>query len=80
MAADVAQLLSSGATFDGAKIRARDIAVIVENRWDAAACRDALAEVGIASVYSGDADVFDSDAAADWLTPCASFSVPALVA
>jgi exodeoxyribonuclease V beta subunit len=68
MAADVAQLLSSGATFDGQQIQARDIAVIVENRWDAAPCRDALAAVGIASVYSGDADVFDSEAAADWLT------------
>ncbi|OBF25401.1 UvrD-helicase domain-containing protein [Mycobacterium sp. ACS4331] len=67
LAADIAELLSSGATFDGEPITAGDVAVIVENRWDAAPCRRALAEVGISSVYSGDADVFSSEAAADWL-------------
>ena len=67
LAADVAQLLSKGATFDGRRLTASDIAVIVENRWDAAPCGDALKSTGISSVYSGDADVFDSEAAADWL-------------
>ena len=67
LAADIAQLICSGATFDGTEITAGDIAVIVENRRDAAPCRDALAAAGIPSVYSGDADVFASDAAADWL-------------
>ena len=67
LAADVAQLLSKGATFDGRRLTASDIAVIVENRWDAAPCGDALKSTGISAVYSGDADVFDSEAAADWL-------------
>ncbi len=67
LAADIARLLTSGATFDGAELTARDVAVIVQNRWDAAPCRDALAALGISSVYSGDADVFTSAAANDWL-------------
>ncbi len=68
LAADIAGLLSTGGTFDGRPIKASDIAVIVENRWDAAPCRAALADVGISAVYSGDADVFASRAATDWLT------------
>jgi exodeoxyribonuclease V beta subunit len=67
LAADVAQLISSGATFNGKRLTASDIAVIVENRWDAGPCRDALTAAGIPVVYSGDADVFGSDAAGDWL-------------
>ena len=67
MAADVARLLSSGATFDGRALTARDVAVIVGDRWDAAACREAFARVGVPVVYSGDTDIYSSSAAADWL-------------
>ena len=67
LAADIGELLGSAATFAGRKIDAGDIAVIVESHRDARVCRDALAAVGIPAVYSGDTDVFDSAAAADWL-------------
>ena len=62
-----AQLLSSGATFDGEPVEARDVAVIVENRGTPAPASGALGDAGIPAVYSGDADVFDSEAADDWL-------------
>ena len=67
MAADIARLLGSGATFDGRPLSAGDIAVIVDNRWDAAACREAFDRAGVPVVYSGDSDVYASPAAADWL-------------
>lgn len=67
LAADVAALLASGATFDGARVRAGDVAVIVESGKDARACQTALAQAGIPAVYTGDGDVFAAEAADDWL-------------
>ncbi len=67
MAADVARLLCSGATFDSRALSASDVAVIVDNRREAAACREAFARVGVPVVYSGDTDIYSSAAAADWL-------------
>jgi exodeoxyribonuclease V beta subunit len=67
LAADVAALQASGATFAGNPLTPGDIAVIVETSKDAAACQDALARAGIPAVFTGDADVFASDVAADWL-------------
>ncbi len=67
LAADVAALWASGATFDGRVIGPGDVAVIVENSKDAAACQEALLRAGIPAVFTGDADVFSSAAAADWL-------------
>lgn len=66
LAADVKALLASGATYDDREVRARDVAVIVESHRDARACRDALAAAGVPAVYTGDTDVFASQAAADW--------------
>ncbi|MCV7100124.1 exodeoxyribonuclease V subunit beta [Mycobacterium palustre] len=67
LAADVAALLASGATFDGNPVRAGDVAVIVESGKDARACQTALTQAGIPAVYTGDGDVFAADAARDWL-------------
>lgn len=67
LAADIRALLASGATFDGEALRARDIAVIVERHKDAEVCFQALCDAGIPVVYTGNTDVFTSDAAADWL-------------
>jgi len=67
LAADIAGLLASSANLDGEPINAGHIAVIVESHRDARVCRDALARNGISAVYTGDTDVFDSPAAADWL-------------
>ncbi|SON58917.1 RecBCD enzyme subunit RecB [Mycobacterium simulans] len=76
LAADIAELLASGATFDGAPLAAGHIAVIVEHHRDARACRDALAEAGIAAIYTGDTDVFASAAAKDWLCLLEAFDAP----
>ena len=76
MAADIGNLLANGATFDGEPICAGDIAVIVEKHVDARACYTALCEAGIPAVYTGDSDIFGSDAAADWLCLLEAFEQP----
>lgn len=68
LAADIGALLAGGATFDGAPVAAGHVAVIVETGEDARACQNALIQNGIAAVYTGDADVFLSQAAEDWLS------------
>ena len=76
LAADIRALLASGATFDGKPLRARDIAVIVERHKDAGACFKALCDAGIPAVYTGDSDVFTSEAAEDWLCLLEAFDQP----
>ena len=76
MAADIGDLLSSGATFDGEKVGAGHVAVIVEKHKDARACFDALCEAGIPAVYTGDSDIFKSAAAEDWLCLLETFEQP----
>lgn len=76
LAADVRALLASGATFGGRPLQARDIAVIVEKHKDAAACYRALCDAGVPAVYTGDSDVFSSDAAEDWLCLLEAFDQP----
>ncbi|EKF24988.1 exodeoxyribonuclease V, beta subunit [Mycolicibacterium hassiacum DSM 44199] len=76
LAADVGALLTSGATFDGKPLTAGDIAVIVEQHKDARACYEALCEHGIPAVYHGDAGIFGSRAAEDWLCLLEAFDQP----
>jgi len=76
LAADVAALLGSGATFCGEPLTPGDVAVIVESHRDGRACFDALAAAGIPAVYTGDTDVFASPAAADWLCLLEAFDQP----
>ncbi len=76
LAADIAALLASPATFDGKPVQAGDIAVIVEKRKDARVCFAALAEAGIPAVYTGDSDVSDSPACDDWLALLDAFDQP----
>ncbi len=76
LAADIAGLLASPATFDGEPVEAGDIAVIVEKRKDARACFAALTDAGIPAVYTGDSDVFDSEACNDWLALLEAFDQP----
>ena len=76
LAADIGILLNSDATFDGKPIEAGDIAVIVEKHRDARVCYDALSEAGIPAVYTGDSDIFTSDAAEDWLALLEAFDQP----
>ncbi|MFI6832520.1 UvrD-helicase domain-containing protein [Kribbella sp. NPDC050241] len=76
LASDIGQLLAAGATYDERPLRAGDIAVIVEAHKDARACREALAQAGIPAVYSGDLDIFSSQAAQDWLCLLEAFEQP----
>ncbi|MGZ8801944.1 MAG: exodeoxyribonuclease V subunit beta [Mycobacterium sp.] len=76
MAADIAQLLSSDATFCDEPLQPGHIAVIVESHRDGHACFDALAAAGIPAVYTGDSDVFTSPAADDWLCLLEAFDQP----
>jgi exodeoxyribonuclease V beta subunit len=76
LAADIRALLAGGATFDGEPLRPRDIAVIVERHKDAGACFRALCDAGIPAVYTGDSDVFSSQAADDWLCLLEAFDQP----
>ena len=76
LAADIGVLLDSGATFAGEKIHAGQIAVIVEKHRDARVCYNALCEADIPAVYTGDSDVFTSDAAEDWLALLEAFDQP----
>ncbi|MFN8032616.1 MAG: exodeoxyribonuclease V subunit beta [Mycobacterium sp.] len=76
LAADIGALLNSGATFGARPIEAGDIAVIVEKHKDGRACFTALTEAGIRAVYTGDSDVFESGAAADWLALLEAFDQP----
>ena len=76
MAADIGRLLTTGATFDDEPVCAGDIAVIVEKHVDARACYEALCEAGIPAVYTGDSDIFGSDAAEDWLCLLEAFDQP----
>lgn len=76
LAADIGSLLASGATFNGEPLEARDVAVIVESHKDARACHRALSEAGIPAVYTGDSDVFTSEASDDWLSLLEAFDQP----
>ncbi|GAA4724012.1 exodeoxyribonuclease V subunit beta [Nocardioides endophyticus] len=76
LAADIQRLLAAGASYDGRPLEAGDIAVIVEAHKDARVCRDALAAIGVPAVYTGDTDVFASQAAADWLCLLEAFEQP----
>ncbi|MGI9164016.1 MAG: exodeoxyribonuclease V subunit beta [Mycobacterium sp.] len=76
LAADIAALLAGPATFDGERVRAGHIAVIVEKRRDARVCFAALTDAGIPAVYTGDSDVFDSEACDDWLALLDAFDQP----
>ena len=76
LAADIAALLSSGATFCDRPLQPGDIAVIVETHRDGRVCFDALADAGIPAVYTGDSDVFGSQAADDWLCLLEAFDQP----
>ncbi|MFC5262286.1 UvrD-helicase domain-containing protein [Kribbella qitaiheensis] len=76
LAADIGCLLAAGATYAGQPLRAGDVAVIVETHKDARVCREELARAGIPAVYSGDLDIFASQAAQDWLCLLEAFEQP----
>jgi len=76
LANDVGGLLASGATFDGRPVQAGDVAIIVETHKDAKVCQQALDRAGVPAVYTGDSDIFASQAADDWLSLLEAFDQP----
>ncbi|MFN2320677.1 MAG: UvrD-helicase domain-containing protein [Dermatophilaceae bacterium] len=68
LATDIAALLSSGATYCGDPIQARDVAVLAHRGVDLLAAQRALHELGIPAVSASGASVLQSHAAHDWLT------------
>ena len=77
LAADIKALLASATRpTTTARSAPRDVAVIVESHRDARACRDALSAAGVPAVYTGDTDVFASQAAADWQCLLEAFEQP----
>ncbi|MGB0100900.1 MAG: UvrD-helicase domain-containing protein, partial [Nocardioides sp.] len=68
LALDVRRLLASDATFEGERIRPRDIAVISYRHADLASVRAALLEQGVPAVIAGGGSVFATPAAVEWLT------------
>lgn len=73
LAADIASTLAAGATYEDRELAAGDIAVIVESHADARRCHDALSAVGVPAVYTGDSNIFSSEAATEWLTLLTAF-------
>ena len=67
LAADVARLLGSGATFEGEPIEAGDVALLLSSVKRVDAIRAALAAHGIPSVVAGGSNVMLSRAADEWL-------------
>ena len=66
-AADIAELLSSGATWDGRPLVAADVAVLVGVRAHGLLVQRALAERGVPAVVAGGGHVLQTPAADDWL-------------
>jgi len=68
LAADLADLLGSGATFDGEQVRAGHVAVIVGTHRQARLVRAALLAAQIPAVVAGSSSVFRTEAADQWAT------------
>ncbi len=81
-AAEIARLLNLGqrgaARFGERNLAARDIAVLVRDRFEAAYVRDALRERGIASVYLSRDSVFNTEEARDLAHLLRAVAEPAL--
>jgi exodeoxyribonuclease V beta subunit len=75
LAADVAGLLASGATWDGRPLVPGDVAVLVSARAHGRLVQDALDGRGVAAVMSG-GDVFATPAADEWLTLLEALASP----
>ncbi len=68
LAADLAELLGAGATFDHKPLQAGHVAVIVGTHKQARTVQTALIRVGIPAVVAGSSSVFQTEAADQWVT------------
>jgi exodeoxyribonuclease V beta subunit len=85
VAADIAALLGSGATYDhgtagGGKgpvpLTAGDVAILVERHGDAAMLHEELTRHGVPAVRTGGSDVLQSDAGQDWVVLLTAMESP----
>jgi len=76
LADDVAQLLTSGANFDGRPLEARDVAVISDTRGKLAEVAHALQERGVPSVFVGSGSVLTTSAGQAWITLLQALAQP----
>lgn len=67
LAADVRDLLTSGATFAGRDLVASDVAVLCETHKQSGFVAEALAEAGIPAVLASGGSVFRTEGARQWL-------------
>lgn len=76
LAADIAALLASDATFEGRPIEARDVAVLAHTSRQLQLAQTALRELGVPAVVAGGGSVFRTPAATDWLTVLEAMEQP----
>jgi exodeoxyribonuclease V beta subunit len=67
LAADIGALLAAGATFDGRRLVAGDVAVLCETRKQCEAARAGLSAAGLQAVIAGSGSVYATHAADEWL-------------
>ncbi len=67
VAADVVDLLSSGAEFEGSPVEPGDIAVLVRTNAQGAMVRETLGRAGVPAVFAGGGSVFATPSARSWL-------------
>jgi exodeoxyribonuclease V beta subunit len=67
LADELVRLLTSGARLDGEPVQPGDVAVLVRNRRQVEAVRQALDTAGVPSVVAGSTSVFETPAATEWL-------------
>ncbi len=76
LAADVRELLSSGAQFDGRPLRPADVAVLAATNAVLRTVQQALRDVGVPAVIGGGGSVFGTPAAVEWLTVLEALGQP----
>lgn len=68
VAAEAVALLSAGAEIDGKAVVPGDLAVLVRTNFQAQSVHEALREADVPAVSGGAGSVFETTAAAEWLT------------
>ena len=67
VASDIKRLLTSDATFEGRRLKPRDVAVLAFKNNDLQEVQRALARIDVPAVVAGSGSVFATAAATDWL-------------
>ncbi|MGK2874243.1 MAG: UvrD-helicase domain-containing protein [Nocardioides sp.] len=76
LAADIARLLTSGATFEDRRLQAGDVAVLATRHEDLRTIQKALRAEGVPAVVAGSGTVFTTPAARHWLRLLEAMEAP----